>query len=493
MQSNPYLVINLATQPPQTPLPVVANTVIFTEQKPFDDTFKTYTSSAGVENDFGTNSKTTKFAQDIFAQTNTIRSGGGLLYIVPMINTVNATSGSFTTEVLDAKFNDLKTVVDGEIKFTIDGTAFEIKNLNLTRIETLQDIVNLLNNLKDSPLANIDLSIVDNKLQAVSKSFGTTSTVVIGAVDTLTGTDLSGATYFNTATGVATTGTNASGETLQEAITRFNNLANAPYYGLFTTTLDMEVGKVIEVAEANQSAKTRMFFYQTRNTVDLDLAQPTSLNAQIRDKKLFNTRIVIDSNTSINSNIHLGALSILGSINWNGVNTHLDLFWKGLTNAVPSNILKTVDLTSLGAISRYVGTGEFLDAKINGYSSGNAFGLIWLLVTIEASIFNLLKTTTTKLPQTEGGVQQIKNVIISVLEQASTNGLIASGTWTGEVPYDDHKFRNGILQNGYYIRSTPIAEQSQADREQGKAPLINFAFKYAGAIIAINVIGLGQF
>lgn len=495
MADNPYLNIDITTQPPQTPLPVVANTTIFTTEKPFDDVFRSYTSSRGVEEDFGTNSQTTKFAIDIFSQRQTIRTGGGTLYIAPMLNSVSATSGSFETVDISANLANFQATVDGQIRFSVDGENIDISDLNLTNITTYNDMIDIFKNLPNQPLQNVDFEFANGKLKPISKSVGTSSTITTGQVGSVTGTDLSLANYFDTANAgvVVENGVNATGETLQQAVTRLDGVATAPYYGLFTTTLQMEKDVIISFAQSNQAKRVHMFYYQIRNTKELDLADNTSLNSLIVAQKLYNTRIDIDSNTDIKSNLHVCALSLLGSTNWNGTNTHLDLFWKGLSNAVPSNILKIVDLQALGAISRYVNTGEFLDAKIDGYSASNALGLIWLLKTIEARIFNLLKTTSTKIPQTEEGVQRIKNEIVTVLRQSVTVGLVAPNTWNGEVPYDDEKFRQGIAENGFYIRSVPISEQSQADREAGKAPLINFAFKYAGAIIDVSVIGLGQF
>lgn len=48
--------------------------------------------------------------------------------------------------------------------------------------------------------------------------------------------------------------------------------------------------------------------------------------------------------------------------------------------------------------------------------------------------------------------------------------------------------RGDTLSSGYYLYAPPVATQSQADREARKAPVIQGAFKLAGAIHSVDVI-----
>lgn len=112
----------------------------------------------------------------------------------------------------------------------------------------------------------------------------------------------------------------------------------------------------------------------------------------------------------------------------------------------------------------------------------------WLKNALQTAGFNFLQQTSTKIPQTEQGVTALKNVFAQVLDDAVQNGYVAPGSWTSPDtfgnPADLHR---NIRTIGYYIYSEPVASQSQEDREDRKAPLIQIALKEAGAIHTANV------
>ena len=69
------------------------------------------------------------------------------------------------------------------------------------------------------------------------------------------------------------------------------------------------------------------------------------------------------------------------------------------------------------------------------------------------------------------------------------NGSIAPGTWTLPITFGDTELlRTNVATYGYYIYSTPLSQQSQADREERKAPYIQMAIKRSGAIHSSDVM-----
>lgn len=133
------------------------------------------------------------------------------------------------------------------------------------------------------------------------------------------------------------------------------------------------------------------------------------------------------------------------------------------------------------------------DTKIIQYGvmSGPAFldeihGLDWLQDAVQNACYNLMYQSSTKIPQTDAGVNQFVNAIAGVCEQAVSNGLVAPGQWNadgfGELTTGQY------LKTGYYIFAQPIALQSQSDRETRVAPPIQVAIKLAGAIQELDVI-----
>jgi len=126
-----------------------------------------------------------------------------------------------------------------------------------------------------------------------------------------------------------------------------------------------------------------------------------------------------------------------------------------------------------------------------GVMSGSAYfdeihGLDWLQNAIQTACFNVLYTSTTKVPQTDAGVNQLVNAVSGVADQAVANGLVAPGVWNadgfGQLATGDY------LKTGYYIYAQPVALQSQSDRDARIAPPIQLAIKLAGAIQSVDVI-----
>ncbi len=126
-----------------------------------------------------------------------------------------------------------------------------------------------------------------------------------------------------------------------------------------------------------------------------------------------------------------------------------------------------------------------------GVMSGLAFfdeihGLDWLQNAVQTACYNVLYTSTTKVPQTDAGVNQLVNAIGDVCGQAVNNGLVAPGVWNAQG--FGNLSQGQYLKAGYYIYAQPIALQSQADRETRAAPPIQVAVKLAGAIQSVDVI-----
>jgi hypothetical protein len=126
----------------------------------------------------------------------------------------------------------------------------------------------------------------------------------------------------------------------------------------------------------------------------------------------------------------------------------------------------------------------------NGLYTDEATMNLWLKKALEVALFNYLRKTNTKIPQTNKGITGLKNSAQTVLEQGVRNGSIGTGlTWNDSIPFGDPEvFQEAIEKFGYYIYSIPISQQSQTERENREAPLIQIAVKRAGAIHSSNVV-----
>jgi hypothetical protein len=64
--------------------------------------------------------------------------------------------------------------------------------------------------------------------------------------------------------------------------------------------------------------------------------------------------------------------------------------------------------------------------------------------------------------------------------------MLAPGVWNG--PTVGKISTGDTLSAGFYVYAPPVSTQSQADREARKAPVIQIACKFAGAVHFANVI-----
>ena len=109
---------------------------------------------------------------------------------------------------------------------------------------------------------------------------------------------------------------------------------------------------------------------------------------------------------------------------------------------------------------------------------------------IQKELFRLLQQTNTKVPQTEEGMAQLKTGVTKILKKFVDNGVIGTGlSWTSSSNIGNtESLKQNIKDNGFYVYSSPITNQSEADRTARKAPTIQIAVKMAGAIHFITSI-----
>ena len=187
---------------------------IFTnEPAGFSESYQAYISPSAVATDFGSSSLTYAMANALFRPVPNFRTGGGYLYIFPF-GGVNATAATFTTADISSNVTAFKSVSDGSLSITIDGNANLVSGLNFTSVSNINDIVTVLNS------KNLDVYIeaVGNTIKFTSKRYGTASGIVINTITSGSAVDISAAAYLDASNGSTVAGTNASGESLSDAV-----------------------------------------------------------------------------------------------------------------------------------------------------------------------------------------------------------------------------------------------------------------------------------
>lgn len=456
---------------------------IFTnEPVGFSEPYQAFITPTSVAEYVGTDSLTNKMANALFTPVPNFRTGGGYLYIFPFKGT-NATAGTLTTADLSANIEALKEVTNGALNLTIDGVQTLITGLDFSSIQRVSDIALIIKG--QNP--DVDIEAVNNTLVFTSRRYGTESGVTISAVTSPAEgvTDIYAEEYLNGASVTTTEGTNASGQTLAEAVKAAQQQV---YFGGVLTTQFADD----ETYQANAAALQAMdlvYFETMQSLKDMAIT-----GAAIKSAGLGKTRTLAYSNNPIDAKIAIATYaSIASSVNYSGSDTALTMNLKTLTGVNADSGLSDSYVLSAAnnGVDIYGNTGGLnvvYSNDNNGYTDDIKNNL-WFKKAIEVAGFNYLRQTNTKIPQTEQGMTGLKSAYGRVCETSIRNGVTAPGTWNTPIPFGDPEtFARNIEERGYYIYSIPVAKQSQTDREARKAPLVQIALKMSGAFHFSEVI-----
>lgn len=290
-----------------------------------------------------------------------------------------------------------------------------------------------------------------------------------------------------------TAGEDEATETLLQAINACMQYTS--WYGLgVADDEDIADADWIGVAAAIEaSSLSRILAITTSDVATIETTSTTDLASKLKAAGYGRTFVQYSTSSKY------AALSSFGrafTVNFTGSNTTLTLKFKqlpGITyETLTVNQAAALDAKNCNVFVYYQNDTAILQQGVmaNGDFFDERHGLDWLQNYMQTNLYNLLYTSTTKIPQTDAGVTRLLANVEQSMDQSVTNGLVAAGVWNGgdigELVAGD------TLTKGYYVYAQPLSEQAQSDREARKAPLIQVACKLAGAVhyadVQINVV-----
>jgi len=289
------------------------------------------------------------------------------------------------------------------------------------------------------------------------------------------------------------TGETGSVETLAQAISAVLQFTN--WYGLGIADEDeLTPAEITATAAAIQaSSLSRVFAVTSSDSGIIDSATTSDVASTLKAAGYSRTFVQYSTKSKY------AALSAFGrafTVNFTGNNTTITLKFKtepGVTyETLTSAQAAAVDAKNANVYVYYANDTAILQQGVmsNGDFFDERHGLDWLQNYVQTNLFNLLYTSTSKIPQTEAGITRLLTNVEMSLDQAVSNGLVAPGVWNGG---DIGQITSGdTLTKGYYVYAQPLSSQAQSDREKRRAPLIQAAIKLAGAVhyadVQINVV-----
>jgi len=276
-------------------------------------------------------------------------------------------------------------------------------------------------------------------------------------------------------------------ETMAEAVVRLNKDV---YFGgvLSAQLLDDTDGPA--VATACQALET-IFVYPQTSTDAIAGVFKTIIDAGNSHTKCF--LYTLGSAKAVKA--AAAYISRAYAVNFEAQNSCLTMNLKDLAGIdVDTGISQSVytSLKTLGA-DCYCSI-EGLPKVISNAPSGGMFfdqifNRMWFKQRVKVEYFNTLAGTATKIPQTEAGMNSVKNAIRGVCDLAVYNGFLSPGKWNGNDKFGNvEDFERNISDFGYYIYSRPVREQSQTTRASRAAPVVQIAGKEAGAFHSGSII-----
>jgi len=454
-----------------------SNLAIFSDE-PFDagtfgdDGYKIYLEPGEVGIDFGTDSKTYQMALAVFSQQPNILAGNGYLVVIPLV-----------IEEQKIAFDGNPAAGSFEINFDGDTSALINWNDTLAVIQT-----------KVRAVTGLEGAVVEGAINAATgltiKFYG-----IVGAAPDITITNNTLATGGSDPVGAVVT-EEQIGETMAAAITRTKDVVQ--YFGILGSFILDDAATM--AAAAVVQTLNKMAGFGSYDSADVEIGgrlQDLAAANLSKSRGLYyggSATDLTDAEKLVELLIETAAYFGRGlSTAFDGSNTTQTMHLKDLSGVLPDATMTQTLLNKcqVAGVDVYVslqGVAKVFCSGANKFFD-QVYNLGWFVGAIQVAGFNYLAQSSTKIPQTENGMDGLKGAYRNVCEQARTNLFVAPGKWNSATMFGNQSdFLENITQRGYYIYSVPISQQSQAAREDRQAPLVQIAIKEAGAIHSSTVI-----
>lgn len=430
--------------------------------------YSIYSSPTQVGLDFGTSSKTFLMANAIFSQQPNILAGSGQLIVILR----NVTQQTLILSGLPASGNFT-------LEYGSNTTTSLAWNSTTAQIQSALQLLPGLSNVQVTGSLQGELLTV-----IFTGVYGVASTLTV-PTNTL---ETSGTTAIT-----ITVASLVAGESYGAAISRTQGLVQ--YFGVMPTETVTVIGQTdVLAAAAIVSPLNLIGFNVSYNLSDIETGGILYL---LTSGSFNNSRGLYYGDSSSSG---ANALSMMASyaglalsVNFNGSDTTITMHLKTLIGVQPD---PTMTQTILG-LAQTAGADCYVSIQGDPcvFTSGEnnyfdeVYNLEWFVGALQVAGFNYLAQSSTKVPQTEQGMDGLKGAYRSVCNQAVVNQYSAPGTWNNSTTFGNQAlFLQNINQYGYYIYSQPISQQLATARAARQAPLCQIALKAAGAIQSSQVI-----
>ena len=450
--------------------------------------YELYTDIASVITDFGSSSTMADFATTFFATSpNSVNASGGLVagYWRGAEETVAATAGVLTGEQITEAtlIANLQEIDDGSFDIDIDGATENITLLDFQESTTMTEVIAVLN----GKLTGATASFSDQRVIITSDTTGVLSLVtfpIAGATGTFVGTLLALATGTGASIVDGAALVVLSVETKTAGITAVKAAINIKGAMFIDKPIDADVTLLATWGQAND-----ILLYDVFNDTDNLLVDTTNIVWSTKLSGFTNYRMLFSK--SGNRKLAASYMARMHSVNFGAEDSAITMHLKEL--AVPAEEYTQTQITNaktvgLDLYTTIKNTAVILTSAANDFCD-NRYNIIAFINALQVDMYNLLRSTGTKIPQTLQGVNRLVDQAEKTSREFVRAGFLAPGTWTSTNFFGDlETFNRNIESNGFYWLSGSLADQSAVDRAARKSPVLQGAIKNAGAVHQLDVV-----
>lgn len=432
-----------------------------------------YKDPTTVAQDFGSNSLAAAIANSFFSQNPNPIQTQGYLVIIPRLHNI-AIAAELVVQDIDYKA--VSTGVGGN-NITIQYTTGAIAG---------SEVVTVLSNAITVQIAS-GVSTAAQILAAINATGAATALITASVIGISTNKQTAPLGPTNLAGGSA-----SALEPVHTAMIRTVN--EVSYFGVI---LDFIPTAPFSTLPAYVQGQDKMLIVASNSKSDM---ASNGILGQLAAKNQNNIRGIYynDGVAADTWGFAAGYASRLLSTDFTGDKTCITMNLKSIVGYGPDTTLTEGDLVTALAngvdvyppfgFQGLTGVGKLYTSGANGYAD-QIYNQYWLKFALQVAGFNFLSQTNYKIPQTETGMDGLKNAYRQVMAQSVNNGMAAPGAWNSPTIFGNvATLYTSIAAIGYYVYSAPVAKQSSADRNARKAPLVQIAAKMAGAIHTSSVV-----
>lgn len=445
-----------------------------------DERIRTYDTIDEVGSDFPTSSEEYKAAETLFAQ-NPHPASIKISRRVP-----EAVAGFLTTSNYTPNLPTMSLIDDGEFTISIDGDSEDIIGLDFTAVTNYDDIAAVIQTglqaVGSGGFLAATCANTGGHFVITSGSTGTSSSVsLITPVTGGTGTDITTTGTLNLALGVATPGY-AADTSITDSLEAVYAVDNN-WFGLAFTKEMRDSADVIEAAEWVEDHNI-LYATVTNDPDTYDQLSTTDIAAELQADGFTQTETIYHDQE--NYYLDVGILSIMLTVNWNGLDTtktqnNQQIIGIPAAN-INSNQLSIIQSKNCNTIIKQKNVSLFVNGKMaNGQYFDTYQGMFWLQDTIQTNVLAVLVNPPngSKVPYTDSGMATIEKALRQSLQQGVNNGYLSP------LINDD-----GSITPAYTTTVPRVADVPVSQRVTRIAGPFQFTGQLANAIHRVQIVGI---